>query len=50
MPEVLFYGGLALMGVSAVSGLIAFLALRGQRRRLRERLDEEYGPSRHGSS
>lgn len=44
MPEVLFYGGLALMGVSAASGLIALLILRGQKRRLRERLDGEYGP------
>ena len=48
MPEVLFYSGLALMGVSAASGLIALLILRGQKRRLRERLDGEYGPPRHG--
>ena len=48
MPEVLFYGGLALMGVSAASGLIALLILWGQKRRLQERLDGEYGPHRHG--
>jgi hypothetical protein len=41
--EMLFYGGLAGMAAVAVITLIVIVVLSGSRRRLRRKLNEEYG-------
>lgn len=43
MGEMLFYGGIALMGVSAASGVIAIIVFKLRSIRLNARLDGEYG-------
>ena len=44
MNELLFYGGAAVMALSAVGGIIAAAALFLSGRRLRGKLEEEFGP------
>ena len=41
--EMLFYGGIAGMAVVAVVTIIVIAALAGSRKRLRRKLNEEYG-------
>lgn len=41
--ELLFYGGLALMGAAAVLALACILIFTITGRRIRRRLEEEYG-------
>lgn len=44
--SLIFYVGAALMGASALGGAIAFALRRQAGKRLRERLDAEYGKKR----
>ena len=41
--EMLFYGGIAGMVIVAVVAIIVFAVLSGSRKRLRRKLNEEYG-------
>jgi hypothetical protein len=43
MPELLFYGGIALMAVSAAAAVIAVVVFRVTKKRLNARLEAEYG-------
>lgn len=43
MPEVLFYSGVALMGLAVVAAVIALAAFFASGRRLQKKLEEEYG-------
>ena len=43
--EMLFYGGIAGMAVVIVVAIVVVLVLSGSRKRLRRRLNEEYGGS-----
>lgn len=44
--SLLFYIGAVLMSVSALGGAVAFVLRRQAGKRLRERLDAEYGKKR----
>ena len=44
--EMLFYGGTAGMAIVAVVAVIVIIALSGSRKRLRRKLNEEYGGNR----
>lgn len=44
--SVLFYVGIALMCTAVLGGIIAFAVRRRAGKRLRDRLDAEYGPKR----
>ncbi|WNS42908.1 hypothetical protein [Paenibacillus sp. MMS20-IR301] len=48
MSGMLFYGGLTVLGIASVAGVIMAVILRSARRKLRTRLDAEYGVKRHG--
>jgi hypothetical protein len=41
--EMLFYGGIAGMVMVAVVGVIVIVVLSGSRKRLRRKLNDEYG-------
>ena len=41
--ELLFYGGIIGMSVAAVVAIIVIIILSGSRKRLRRKLNEEYG-------
>lgn len=41
--EILFYGGITGMVIVAVAAIIIFFVLSGSRKRLRRKLNEEYG-------
>lgn len=41
--EMLFYGGIAGMGIIVVVAIIVIAVLAGSRKRLRTKLNEEYG-------
>ena len=41
--EMLFYGGIAGMAVVAVVSLIVIIVMSGSRKRLRNKLSDEYG-------
>jgi predicted membrane metal-binding protein len=41
--EMLFYGGIAGMSVVATAAIIVIAVLTGSRKRLRRKLNEEYG-------
>lgn len=41
--SVIFYGGIALAGVSALLAIISIPVFLGRKKRLRMELDEEYG-------
>ena len=45
--ELLFYGGISLMAAAALVGAIAAIVLRSSGKRLRARLEEEFGKRRH---
>lgn len=45
--ELLFYGGIALMTVTAAVGAVAAIFLRISGKRLKTRLEAEYGKKRH---
>lgn len=45
--ELLFYGGIAVMAAAAVAAVVAAVILRASGKRLRARLEEEFGPKRH---
>ena len=45
--ELLFYGGIGLMAAAALGGVISAVVLRLGGRRLRARLEEEFGKRRH---
>lgn len=45
--ELLFYGGIALMALSAAAAVAAVAILRLSRKRLSARLEREYGKKRH---
>ena len=45
--ELLFYGGIAVMTASAVIGIGTAVVLYVFGKRLKERLDEEFGEKRH---
>lgn len=45
--ELLFYGGLAVMGASALTALVMLIGFKVSGKRLRKRLDAEYGRKRH---
>ena len=42
--ELIFYGGLALAGVSLAAGLAGYVVFRIRYNRMQARFDEEYGP------
>ena len=44
--EVLFYGGLAVMGAAALLGVAGFMIFHITGRRLRRKLEQEYGKLR----
>jgi hypothetical protein len=44
--EWLFYGGIAGMAITAIVAAIALALLSGSRKRLRRKLNEEYGGDR----
>ena len=46
LPDLLFYGGIALCGAAAVGAIIAIVALRFSKARLDKKLDELYGQRR----
>lgn len=48
MSGILFYGGLTILGVALVAGVIMAVVLHSARRKLKTRLDAEYGVKRHG--
>ena len=41
--EMLFYGGIAGMAIVAIVAIIVIAVLSGSRKRLRRKLNEEYG-------
>ena len=41
--ELYFYGGIAGMAIVAVAAIIVAIVLAGSRKRLRRKLNEEYG-------
>jgi len=41
--EMLFYGGIAGIVVVIIAAVITFVVMSGSRKRLRRKLDEEYG-------
>ena len=43
MSELLFYGGIAISIIAAISAIIATILLRISKVRLKKRLDAEYG-------
>lgn len=43
MPELLFYGGSALMAVSLLAAVVSGVVIRMSKKRLKTQLDEEYG-------
>ena len=43
MHELMLYLGIAVAGASVVAGIIAFAALAVSKRRINEKLDQEYG-------
>ncbi len=45
--ELLFYGGIAVMLLAAAAGILAAVVLKVYGRRLRQRLEEEFGKRRH---
>lgn len=45
--EMLFYGGIALMAAAVAAGVVAFTILRISGKRLKARLEAEYGKKRH---
>ncbi len=45
--ELLFYGGIALMAVTIIIGAAVFVILRISGKRLKTRLEAEYGKKRH---
>lgn len=45
--ELLFYGGIAAMAVTAVVSIVTAVILRVSGKCLRERLEEEFGEKRH---
>ena len=45
--ELLFYGGIALMALSAVAAAVAALVLHLSGKWLTARLEQEYGKKRH---
>lgn len=45
--QALLYGGIAVMAVSALAGLMALVILRFSGKRLRKRLEEEFGERPH---
>ncbi len=45
--ELLFYGGIALMCVSALAAIIAILIFRMSGKRIKSRLETEYGKPKH---
>ena len=45
--ELLFYSGIGLMGLSVAIGLAAFIILRISGKRLKRKLETEYGKKRH---
>jgi tetrahydromethanopterin S-methyltransferase subunit E len=44
--EMLFYGGIAGMAIVIVTAIIIIAILAGSRKRLRRKLNEEYGGNR----
>ncbi len=44
---MLLYGGILLMGLSALAGLIAIAVFRHCGKRLKVQLEEEFGKQRH---
>jgi len=44
--ELLFYGGIAGLVIAAVITIIVIVVLSGSRKKLRRKLDEEYGPGK----
>lgn len=48
MSVIFFYGGLTVLGIALVAGVIMAVILRSARRKLKTRLDAEYGVKRHG--
>lgn len=45
--QMLFYGGIAVMIAAAVLGVAALAAFAIAKRRLRDRLEQEFGKRRH---
>lgn len=43
--EILFYGGILGLAVTAIAAVIVTAILAGSRKRLRKKLDREYGKS-----
>ena len=41
--SIMFYGGIGIAAVALLALIIALLAFRGSKKRLRRKLDEEYG-------
>lgn len=46
LDEILFYGGIALSAVSALSGVICFFVRKIHTLKLNMQLEKEYGPRR----
>jgi hypothetical protein len=44
--EMLFYGGIAGMAITLIAAAIVITVLSGSRRRLRKKLNEEYGENK----
>ena len=44
MPELLFYGGSALMALSALVAVVSGVVIHISKKRLKAQLDAEYGP------
>ncbi len=45
--ELLFYGGIGVMAAAALLGVVAVVGFRISGRRLRARLEKEFGKRRH---
>ena len=45
--ELLFYGGIALMALSMAAAAVTAVVLRMSGKRLRARLEQDYGKKRH---
>lgn len=45
--ELLFYGGIGVMAAAALLGVVAFVGFRISGKRLRVRLEKEFGKRRH---
>lgn len=45
--ELLFYGGIAVMLLAVMAGVLAAVAFTVSGRRLRRKLEEEFGKKRH---